>query len=92
VLNIAGHRQQFFCTKSLLTRPSNVWQKKIKYSRLLEGDGVDSKLPFKIFSTLKFFMYYSLFLLFTDQLLQQQEVNLQTAQQHQQQLRVSVIL
>ena len=45
----------FFCTKSLLTTPS--WppknkNKKFKCSQLLEGDGIESRLPFKIFSTL----------------------------------------
>ena len=43
-------------TKSLLTTPSNVWppknhNKNFKCSRLLEGDGIESHLPFKIFST-----------------------------------------
>ena len=46
-----------FSLKSLLTTPSNVLPKKnknktFKCSRLLEGDGIESPLPFEIFSTL----------------------------------------
>ena len=48
----------FFCTKSLLTTPSKVWppknkNKKFKCSQLLEGDRIESRLPFKIFCALK---------------------------------------
>ena len=41
----------FVNKKSLVTIPSNVWQ--IKCYQLLEGDVIESRLPFKIFSTLK---------------------------------------
>ena len=36
-------------------------QKKIKCSLLLEGDGIESRLPFKIFSTLHMINYWVLF-------------------------------
>ena len=53
---LLGVVNKLFVQQSLLTMPSNVWQKnenkKCKCSQLLEGDRIESRLPFKIFSTL----------------------------------------
>ena len=62
---------KFFVFKSLLTMPSNVLPLRLKQTFPLiiliftegEGDGIESRLSFKIFSTLIF----SLFFLFSDQ-------------------------
>ena len=59
--NIAGWCQQTFCFQSLLTMPSNVLPLHLKqtFPSIIwiftegESDEIKSRLPFKIFSTLK---------------------------------------
>ena len=58
--NIAGWCQQTFVFKSLLSTPSNILPLHLKQTFLPivwiftggKGDGIESRLPFKIFSTL----------------------------------------
>ena len=56
--NIAGWCQQIFCFKILLTMPSNVLPSHLKQTFppmvwiFIEGEEIESRLPFKIFSTL----------------------------------------
>ena len=53
---LLGIVNKVFVQQSLLTMSSNVWpknkNKKFKCSQLLEGDGIESRLPFKFFSAL----------------------------------------
>ena len=61
-VNIAGHCQQTFENKKFVDKPSNVLPLRLKqtFPPMIwiftqgEGDGTESRLPFKIFSTLMY--------------------------------------